>query len=631
MIRNHSTAALTMALAALTVGGIPAAVRAAAPLEADAISAEVVARTAPEPPPRQAPRVTVRLQQRWSPEQRTWFHHASQGTSTFDIPYEWFIALEQPHRLGTSAGLLSDPAYLERFGFIPSQRHTEYNPDDLPIGFARGGESVDAETWQVRKNPATGKSMTSIGLTCAACHTGSLDYQGTRIVIDGGPALTDLDGFGRVLAKSLLQTAGRPLMQFRRFANRVLGPNPQEKAILALHKEVTKTIAAGFITQLVNKHRIQGGVEEGYGRLDALNRIGNEVFANRLGDRDNIAPLTAPVAYPHIWDTPWFDWVQYNGSIEQPMVRNAGEALGVRALVNLSDPERGLYGSTIPFENLAAMEEQIGGKLALPGGGTPNGFPGLRAPAWPETILPKIDRQRAADGSRLYGELCRGCHLPPVNTTAFWDAKYWTEPNQEGLRFLKLPLIEIAELGTDPEQARGMKERTVRVPTFLGLEGGTVDGTVQTLPYGPALGEVVANTVKYWYDVRNVPPEERERVNGFRPNGIRAPLAYRARPLDGVWATPPFLHNGSVPNLYALLSPLAERPTRFFLGSREFNPIKVGYETKPFDGGFELDTTKAGNSNAGHVFDDGPKGNGIIGRRLSEDERMGLVEFLKTL
>ena len=88
--------------------------------------------------------MTVRLQQQWSPEQRTWFHHASQGTSTFDIPYEWFIALEQPHGLGTSAGLLSDPAYLERVGFLPSERHTEYNPDNLPIGFARGGESVDA-------------------------------------------------------------------------------------------------------------------------------------------------------------------------------------------------------------------------------------------------------------------------------------------------------------------------------------------------------------------------------------------------------------------------------------------------------------------------------------------------------
>ena len=81
-------------------------------------------------------------------------------------------------------------------------------------------------------------------------------------------------------------------------------------------------------------------------------------------------------------------------------------------------------------------------------------------------------------------------------------------------------------------------------------------------------------------------------MNGFRPNGIQAPLAYKARPLDGVSATPPYLHNGSVPNLYALLSPVAERPTKFFLGDREFDPLLVGYETNPIPGGFELDTTR---------------------------------------
>ena len=52
-------------------------------------------------------------------------------------------------------------------------------------------------------------------------------------------------------------------------------------------------------------------------------------------------------------------------------------------------------------------------------------------------------------------------------------------------------------------------------------------------------------------------------MNGFRPNGVRAPLAYKARPLNGIWATPPYLHNASVPNIYALLSPVSERPTNF--------------------------------------------------------------------
>jgi hypothetical protein len=83
---------------------------------------------------------------------------------------------------------------------------------------------------------------------------------------------------------------------------------------------------------------------------------------------------------------------------------------------------------------------------------------------------------------------------------------------------------------------------------------------------------------------------------------IRANLGYRARPHDGIWATPPFLHNGSVPNLYQMLVPAASRSTKFYLGSTRFDPKHVGYETHGFQGAFEMDTTLPGNSNAGHEF-----------------------------
>ena len=146
-------------------------------------------------------------------------------------------------------------------------------------------------------------------------------------------------------------------------------------------------------------------------------------------------------------------------------------------------------------------------------------------------------------------------------------------------------------------------------------------------------------------------------MNGYRPNGIQAPLAYKARPLNGVWATPPYLHNGSVPNVYALLSPASERPKIFYLGRREFDPFCMGYQItataapkdKPdlrclgdkadssegeFDGGFRFDTTIRGNRNTGHEFDgpeNAPQKVGVIGRKLSPEERRALVEFLKTI
>jgi hypothetical protein len=185
-------------------------------------------------------------------------------------------------------------------------------------------------------------------------------------------------------------------------------------------------------------------------------------------------------------------------------------------------------------------------------------------------------------------------------------------------------MVDISYVGTDPAQALGMARRTITGSDSLGIPSGA---------FGPALGEVVARVRDRWYDGQQppVPPESREQMNGYRPNGTRTPMQYKARPLDGIWATPPYLHNGSVPNLFALLSPPTERPATFWLGSREYDPILVGYRTDPIEGGFKLDTSLSGNSNKGHGFDDGQKGHGVIGRKLEPEERLAIIEYLKTL
>jgi len=239
-------------------------------------------------------------------------------------------------------------------------------------------------------------------------------------------------------------------------------------------------------------------------------------------------------------------------------------------------------------------------------------------------VLGPIDRALAARGAALYAELCQGCHRPAAGTEAFWDARYWTAPNAAGEQYLKVVMIPRDEIGTDPATAADMMARTVATPPQLALGS---DG------FGPALGAVVAKVVTYWYDTQQppVPPEMRERMNGNRPNGIRALPAYKARPLDGIWATPPYLHNGAVPTLNALLSPAEARPKRFSLGSRQFDPVNVGYEWTQIPGGFDLDTSIRGNHNTGHEFRDGPEGGGVIGRGLAEDERRALIEYLKTL
>ena len=106
---------------------------------------------------------------------------------------------------------------------------------------------------------------------------------------------------------------------------------------------------------------------------------------------------------------------------------------------------------------------------------------------------------------------------------------------------------------------------------------------------------------------------------------------YPARPLDGIWATAPYLHNGSVPTLYHLLLPAKDRPTEFVVGAQEFLPKQVGFEWDPAEFPdmrdkrnrqrklFLLDTRIPGNHNTGHEYGD----------HLTDDERWALVEYLK--
>ena len=116
-------------------------------------------------------------------------------------------------------------------------------------------------------------------------------------------------------------------------------------------------------------------------------------------------------------------------------------------------------------------------------------------------------------------------------------------------------------------------------------------------------------------------------------NKFQDDMAYKVRPLNGVWATPPYLHNGSVPTVYDLLSPVDERPKHFYLGNREYDPVKLGYKSDELTNGFLFDTSIRGNANTGHEFANKPQGTkGVIGKRkLEPDERKAIIEFLKTL
>lgn len=217
-----------------------------------------------------------------------------------------------------------------------------------------------------------------------------------------------------------------------------------------------------------------------------------------------------------------------------------------------------------------------------------------------------------------------------MTSAAFYDFnnKNWWTKNQAGEPILKIENVPISHIGTDPAQAADMLARTVALPANLGIDKSS---------FAFALGDLVEKTVNYVFDQQKPPvsPPERKRIEGYMPNELRGELAYKVRPLNGVWATPPYLHNGSVPNVYSLLSPVEERPKKFYLGNREYDPVNLGYRIDTLANGFEFDTSIRGNSNKGHEFSKEFRKDreiqGVIGPALSPDERRAIIEFLKTL
>jgi hypothetical protein len=564
-------------------------------------------------PQYQRPAERVRLDQNWTPEQRTRFHHTPQGTRL--IPYAWFKALEQPCLSPFGCAMFAEPAYLDRFGFIPSEADPQMNPDGFPVGFAIDRDFVD---------PVNKSHYAVVGLTCAACHTNELYYDKYAVQVEGAPATIEVAAFQKALGLALAFNTKFPFSvgRYSRFEKRVLGENADEAKKKSLRDSYDAFLSAAMAEKkIIDEGHIYDNAA-GFRRTDALARIGNQVFAADTGIADNYVASSAPVRFPQIWDASWLNWVQYNSSIADPLVRNIGEALGVRAVVQLYGADAAQFANSVNVKGLRALEELLAG---------PGPLQGLAPPKWP-SVFPALDQQKVARGAELYKTNCQGCHLPPRAelladlASAYKDGpgpQHWWK-NALGNWFIKVTDIPIEEVGTDPHEATDFN---VRKADTGDLKMGVVSARV-------GLDLVTRGIAAKFFEANKIPPEEHAAWAGGRdPHdvAVRDDLIYKARPLNGIWAVAPFLHNGSVPNLYLLLSPQSERPDKFWAGTKQFDPVKVGYDPGKIDGATEFDTSKPGNSNAGHEFKDGPHGKGVVGPSLSPDDRMALIEYLKSL
>jgi mono/diheme cytochrome c family protein len=201
----------------------------------------------------------------------------------------------------------------------------------------------------------------------------------------------------------------------------------------------------------------------------------------------------------------------------------------------------------------------------------------IQAPKYPFPV----DKELASKGEKLFRANCSRCHGT--------YGENWTYPNK---------IIPLKEIGTDPARYEGLSAK---------------------------FGEHYNQS---WFS------KEHEgwlwnEYKGKRSGGYQAP------PLDGIWATAPYFHNGSAPTVYHVLNSTA-RPTIYTRSFRtdkdDYDTVKLGWKITELKTGRDpkrpgieqrkvYDARVRGMGNTGHTYGD----------ELTEEERMAVIEYLKTL
>jgi mono/diheme cytochrome c family protein len=314
--------------------------------------------------------------------------------------------------------------------------------------------------------------------------------------------------------------------------------------------------------------------------MDAIEKEGSDLnFFQRLTYRLLVVGRTRRGILERTEQNAWFDrrppqgpgrvdtFNPYKVLFEYDMSKD--DSVGTVELPSLWN-QRMRQGMWLHWDGNNNSVDERNKSAAIGAGATPDSLdlPSLdRIAAWALDLKPpgyppeRIDRARAERGRPIYTAECSSCHEPGAAAIG--------------------QVTELAAIGTDPERLRSFTPDLAKRMNTIG-EG------------------------RPW------------KFSHFRKTE-----GYANMPLDGLWLRAPYLHNGSVPTLRALLFP-EERPATFYSAYDVYDWTNVGFVSTGADAereGVQFDTRLKGNSNAGHVY----------GSKLTREQREDLLEFLKTL
>jgi mono/diheme cytochrome c family protein len=367
-----------------------------------------------------------------------------------------------------------------------------------------------------------------------------------------------------------------------------------------------------FIAKLKALHEAQRPMP-GPGRIDAFGGIRFLVFPT-----SDAIPADSPVSYPTLWMVNQTYWLHWDGNTNSVIQRNIGQALGQGA--PFEPYGVGDYHSKVQPENIHTLETIV--RRIAP-------------PDWPAMLFGPIDPVKAARGKATYQGRCDKCHVVAPRDgdkigKLLEAAKAWAVGGKKGPRpadpreeDLLEKLYSIDEIGTDPTRAMNFATSVGR-----GRQPFSTGGN----EFAEALKVAAGTYSERSYDDNGIVGAARAKFD-WPSEMVRwqTTRKYVARPLVSIWATAPYLHNGSVPTLYDLLLPAKDRPKLFFVGQREYDPERLGYVVDPKKIPpdqvpilFPFNATAGGNLNTGHEGHD-------YGTDLDDAGRKDLLEYLKTL
>ncbi|MEM6991717.1 MAG: di-heme-cytochrome C peroxidase, partial [Myxococcota bacterium] len=647
----------------------------------------------------------------WTDEERQRWNHQDQGTKI--LPLSWILALE-PVGILDGGPLLSDENLLA-YGMLPDH-DTRSNAYQLPVGFTTFGDfdleggvedttfgytcagchtqlmNVEVDGKVQYHQIAGGSGLQDFGewnkdMVVALVATRDTIFRRRRFIERVRAFQTAI--YGEALAEEDIEKALNKYSYFGFL---------KEKSDISSEFEATRhgpgrldALGRGFTTLHFDYLKDFVG-EDGFTEDDL---------------RSNLGPIDGMVGMPTVYDGPKWDWAEYGHSIRQAFARNTSEAVAVNSQTNLETLE-----GDINAEGLFFIEQRLRKLQAptYPGEIDEDKRKLGRALFWGEEVE-GIENVQDVYCARCHAprENYDGREWK-LNTIAL--GVIGTDPNtltNFATREVTLPepvwktmftgrvvgaLNGLLGLDLDPDRP----ERVIAGLALFGLVDGlgiklfgeqgwdwkSVSDRCRdpkTWDDGGECEATLGRLALYRVDIpRSGPRSDEERgaldpmkylpAEGYdgadpRCDGVAADqrqscleeinwLAYRARPLNGMWAAAPFLHNNSVPNLCALLGDPNDRPDTFYVGNIDFDAECLGY---PYEkngalgfglvGGipqmpdgstdsFKFDTGLPGNHADGHEFsaeydpEVGPR-DGVIGRALTDEEISALVEYVKSL